>query len=270
MSKKKYLILGLVVVGGCAFGPLHRFEQSMVFQPKVYPKGFYGGHLPCEDVWFQSEDGTKLHGWFTSPTNPRAVLLYCHGNGGNISHRRDTIRELRERHQVAVFIFDYRGYGRSEGTPSEAGLVADAKAARGWVANRTGIGETDVVLFGRSLGGGVAVQLAADDGAAGLVLVSTFASLPEVAAHRMPFLAPKLIMRNRFPSADRIPEFQGPVLVCHGDADRVVPYSQGQKLFEAANEPKRFVHIDGGGHNDPDSGKFHAELEELLNRTPGN
>ena len=264
MSKKKYFLIGLVVIGGCAMGPLHHFEQSMVYQSHVYPNGHYDAAQSLENVWFQSADGTKLQGWYTSPPQPKAVVLYCHGNGGNVSHRRDVIRELRDRHQLAVFVFDYRGYGRSAGTPSEEGLIADAKAARAWVAQRTQVDESDVVLFGRSLGGGGAVQLAADDGAAGLVLVSTFASLPEVAASRFPFLLPKLIMRNRFPSAARITEYPGPLLQSHGDADQVIPYSQGEKLFAAANEPKQFIRVDGGGHNDPDTGKFHAALAEFL------
>ena len=266
MSKRKAIILGLVVVGGCAMSPLRRFEQSMVFQPRVYPDGDYESGRDFEDVWFQSSDGTKLHGWLASPDKPLGALLYCHGNAGNISHRTDAIRELRDRHRMAVFIFDYRGYGRSEGSPDEPGLVADAKAARHWLAERAQVAESDIVLLGISLGGGVAVQLAADDGAAGLILISTFASLPEVAATHMPFLAPKLIMRNRFESAKRIAEYHGPVLISHGDADQVVPYAQGEKLFAAANEPKQFLHIAEGGHNDPNTAKFHSAVATMMHR----
>jgi fermentation-respiration switch protein FrsA (DUF1100 family) len=265
MSKKKMLIWGLVLIGGCAMSPLRRLEQSMVFQPGVYPKGNYDAVDDFEDAWFKSADGTQLHGLFTTPANPTGVVLYCHGNAGNASIGANTVRVLRDRHRLAVLIFDYRGYGRSEGTPDEAGLIADAKAARQWLASRTHQEESEIILFGRSLGGGVAVQLAADDGAKGLVLINTFASLPEVAANRLPFLFPNLIMHNRFESAGRIAEYHGPLLQSHGDADQLVPYSQGQKLFAAANEPKQFIQDFRGGHNDPNSGQFHLALSLFVN-----
>jgi uncharacterized protein len=264
MSKAKIVVLGLVLVGGCAMSPLRRFEQSMVFQGQEYSESAYQAGRGFEDAWFESEDGTQLHGWFTAPPNPQGVMLYCHGNYGNVATGAATIRDLSRRHNLAVLIFDYRGYGRSSGTPNEAGLIADGKAARAWLAKRAQVAESEVILFGRSLGGGVAVQLAADDGARALILVSTFSSLPSVAANRLPFLMPKLIMQNRFESADRIGEYKGPLLQSHGDADQLILFAEGQKLHSAANEPKQFIRVERGGHNDPNPGQFHHALAQLL------
>src|SRR5439155_17149604 len=123
-----------------------------------------------EDAWFEADDGTRLHGWFAEAKNPRAVVLHTHGNAGNVTHRAPLLELFRERLRASILVFDYRGYGRSEGTPDEKGILADARAARRWLAKRAGVAESDVVLHGTSLGGGVAVDLAARDGARGLVL----------------------------------------------------------------------------------------------------
>ena len=139
-------------------------------------------------------------------------MLFCHGNGGNITHRVDALKMLHRRAGVSVLIFDYRGYGRSEGKPSEAGVLADARAARAWLAAREKIAEADVVLMGESLGGAVAVDLAARDGARALVLESTFSSLPDVAAYHYPWLPVRWVMRTRFDSAGKIGDYHGPLL----------------------------------------------------------
>ena len=141
-------------------------ENSLIFFPIKYPEGYW--HPPglrFEDAWFDAADGVRLHGWYVPKENARGPVLFCHGNGGNITHRIDSLQILNRRAGVSVLIFDYRGYGRSEGTPNEAGVLADARAARAWLAKREKIAETDVVMMGESLGGGVAVDLAARDGA---------------------------------------------------------------------------------------------------------
>jgi fermentation-respiration switch protein FrsA (DUF1100 family) len=155
---------------------------------------------------------------------------------------------LTERLNVSVMAFDYRGYGRSEGTPSENGLLADARAARRWLAQREQIPEEHIVMYGRSLGGAVAVDLAAKDGARGLVLECTFTSLPAVANDLLP-LWPGALMYSRYNSLKKIGDYRGPLLYAHGDADRLVPFAQGERLFAAANEPKKFVRVEGEGHN---------------------
>ena len=173
-------------------------------------------------------------------------------------------RQLCQQHNVAVLVFDYRGYGRSEGTPSEAGLLQDARAARAWLAQKTGVAESEVVLMGRSLGGGVVVDLAANDGARALILQSTFTSLPKAAASH-PLLAPaSLLMENHFDSLTKIANYHGPLLVSHGDADRVIPVAQGKRIFSAANEPKKFFLVTGGDHNDPEPAEYHQLLDQFL------
>jgi fermentation-respiration switch protein FrsA (DUF1100 family) len=248
--------------------PLARLERSLVFFPSKYPQGDWQPRgLIFEDAWFRSADGTKLHGWYVPHERPRAVVLYCHGNAGNVTGRAGVLRVLHQM-GIAVLIFDYRGYGRSDGKPTEEGVLADARAARAWLAKRTGAAEKDVVLLGRSLGGGVAVDLAATDGARGLVLESTFTSIPDVAAVLYPWLPARLLMRTRLDSVNKIGDYRGPLLQSHGDADRTVPYRSGRVLFEAANQPKRFVTIPEGDHNDPQSREYYQALAAFLEGLP--
>ncbi|MBN1588236.1 MAG: alpha/beta hydrolase [Pirellulales bacterium] len=240
-------LLGLLLLG---IGLLMWFEPSLIFFPARYPEGNWNpAGLRFEDVSFSADDGTPLHGWYLPHDKPRAVVLYCHGNAGNITHRAGILSILQDYVGVSVFIFDYRGYGRSEGSPSEGGVLADARAARAWLARREGIDERDVVLMGRSLGGAVAVDLAADDGAKALVLESTFTSIPDMAAYHYPWLPVRSLIRTRFDSLSKIARFNGPLLQSHGNADTTVPFESGQKLFEAAGEPKKFVTLPGLGHN---------------------
>jgi fermentation-respiration switch protein FrsA (DUF1100 family) len=162
-------------------------------------------------------------------------------------------------------LFDYRGYGRSSGKPSEAGILDDARAARLWLANRAGMPEGQIVLVGHSLGGGVAVDLAAKDGARGLILESTFTSLPDAAESHVPV---RELMSMQFDSLAKIPSYRGPLLQMHGDADRVVPFALGRKLFAAANEPKKFVAIAGGDHSDPPPLEYEQALDRFLDSLP--
>jgi fermentation-respiration switch protein FrsA (DUF1100 family) len=226
-------------------------EEWLIFFPARYPEGdWQPAGLEFEDARFEAADGTRLHGWFVPHPEPRAVVLFSHGNAGNLSHRAELLRDLRNRVGVAVMIYDYRGYGRSEGRPDEQGVLADGRAARAWLAERTGLAENELVLMGRSLGGAVAVDLAADGGARGLILESTFSSLPEAAAYHVPLLPVGRLMRTRLDSAAKIGNYHGPLFQSHGDADTVVPYRLGRRLFEKANQPKQFITLPGADHND--------------------
>jgi uncharacterized protein len=241
------------------------FENSLIFFPSVYPDGNWKpSHLNYEDAWFEGPDGTKLHGWYVAHSAPRAVVLFAHGNGGNLTHRTEIVRQMVRRLEVSVMIFDYQGYGRSSGRPSGAGILADARAARRELATLAGIDESRIVLFGESIGGAVAVDLAARDGARGLVLENTFSSLPAVAAFHYRWLPANLLMRTRLDSAALIGNYHGPLLQFHGDADRLVPFELGQRLFAAANEPKQFVVIPGGDHNDLPNRAFYEAFDEFL------
>lgn len=262
------LALGGGLLGGCAavrpLTPLAVVERAAVYQPLRYPEGHWTPNLAFEDAFFQAADGTELHGWYLPHSTPRAIVLFAHGNGGNVTSYADFLGDLRARQQVAVLGFDYRGYGRSSGTPSEEGLILDARAARRWLARRTGFAEQDIVLMGHSLGGGVVTQLAARDGARALVLVSTFTSLPDVGADHLPWLSPRAVMVNRFDSLQAIRSYSGPVLISHGDADGLIPLRHAQALYAAAPGPKQLVTIAGGRHNDGLPEEFHVALERLL------
>jgi hypothetical protein len=272
MTKHAMQVVAAILFGavaGCQspFSPLGNIEKSLVFfAPSRYPTGdWQPAGLAFEDAWFAAADGTRLNGWYVPHAQPRAVVLYCHGNGGNVAMCADVLRILHDGMGVTALGFDYRGYGRSEGTPSEADVLADARAARTWLAQRAGIGENQIVLMGRSLGGAVAVDLATD-GARGLVLESTFTSIPEVGDAIMPWLPVRTLIETQFNSLAKIGNYHGPLLQSHGTADRLIPYAMGRKLFAAANEPKQFVAIPGGDHNDPQTDAYYAALFEFLGR----
>ncbi|MEZ6062194.1 MAG: alpha/beta hydrolase [Planctomycetaceae bacterium] len=265
-------VLLLLLSSGCAslgsYSPLHQLEQALVYQPETLPDtGLEKLPARVEEVWIDGDTGVRLNGWFVEADRPRGVLLYCHGNGGSVRSWGPVAVELQRKHQLSVLVFDYRGFGRSTGTPSEEGIVADARAARRWLADRMGVSEQDIILMGRSLGGAVAIQLAAEDGCRGLVLQSTFKSLPSVARRSAWWLLPDLNMQNRFPSIDRIPRYQGRVLISHGDADRLIPDSHGRKLYEAAPGPKEYISIPGGDHNCESTEEFAHALDRLVEQT---
>ena len=269
---RRALIAVLLLPGAGCFSPgeglvspCWALEKSMLFFPRHYPDGDWNTRkVPVEDAWFVTADGVRLHGWFYEAENPRAVLLYAHGNGGNVTNSLEALRFFPEVFHTSILVFDYRGYGRSEGTPTEAGLLADARAARRWLAGRTKVAEADIVLLGRSLGGGVMVDLAARDGARGLVLENTYTSLPDVADSHFPMLLPRLLMRTRLDSIAKIRDYHGPLLQTHGEADRVIPFELGTKLYAAANEPKQFVRVPGGDHNDPPTREYLVALDRFL------
>jgi fermentation-respiration switch protein FrsA (DUF1100 family) len=270
------VVLTLTALGGLATGcaPLGRsaaaLENSIVFQPQTYPAGDWTPDPRVVDVWIESADGVRLHGWFAEPAQnpPRAVVLFTHGNGGNVTSRRHVVELFRDRMNATILVFDYRGYGRSSGVPTEAGVLEDARAARRWLAARTGIREDDVVLVGHSLGGGVAVDLAASDGARGLVLESTFTNLPDVAASHVPFLPVRAVMQARLDSVAKITAYRGPLLQVHNDPDKIVPYHLGRKLYAAANEPKQFITTTGGDHNSYYTADYLTALDHFLGSLP--
>jgi fermentation-respiration switch protein FrsA (DUF1100 family) len=254
-------------VSESAFHPLGKLEKSLIYVPSRYPEGnWQPAGLDFEDAWFTSADGTRLHGWYVPHEQPRAVVLFCHGNAGNVATWAGVLKTLHDRIGVTVMAFDYRGFGRSEGTPSEAGVLADARAARAWLASRTRLEQRQIVLMGRSLGGAVAIDLAAKDGARGLIVESSFTSMPEVGHVAVPWLPVRAMMQTEFNSVAKIGQYHGPFLQSHGTADQLIPFVMGQRLHRAANEPKQFVSIPGGDHNDPQTDEYYRVLTAFLDR----
>jgi fermentation-respiration switch protein FrsA (DUF1100 family) len=240
-------------------------ENSLIYFPTKYsPDTWNDGGSEFEDAEFTSADGTRLHGWYVAAENPQAEILFCHGNAGNVTHRADLLWKVPRQAQASLLVFDYRGFGKSEGTPNETGVLADARAARAWLAKRAGVAESEIVLMGESLGAAVAVDLAAEDGARGLVLENAFTSLPDVAAYHYPWLPVRWLMRGQLNSLAKIGRYHGPLLMSHGDADSIVPYPFGQRLFAAANEPKRFITRHAGDHNDAREESFYDALQEFV------
>jgi len=228
------------------------FEEQFIFFPAVYPDGVYEAEqraLRPEDHWFKTEDDVQLHGWFLRSPDASGTILLFHGNAGNLSHRGEILRRLHST-GLNVFIFDYRGYGRSEGTPDEEGVYADGRAAVRYVKTLAGINSRQLFFLGSSLGGAVAIDVATDHPPIGLILESTFSSARDVASSAYPFLPVQFLLRTRFESESKIRDLHIPLLFFHGTDDAVIPYRLGRKLFDAANPPKQFVDIPGAGHND--------------------
>ena len=245
------------------------FEERLIFQPLNFAEdNWQPVGLDVEDVYLSAADGTKLHGWYVPHDEPMAHILFLHGNAGNLTHRADVLRDLQQL-GASVFILDYRGYGKSEGSPNEQGVLQDARAARTWFAERSGIAENDIVLLGRSLGGGVAVDLTTDVIPRALILESTFTSLPDVAAHVYPFLPVRWAMSTRFDSQTKIVEYTGPLLQSHGTADAIIPFEFGKRLHDACPSPnKQFMTIQGGGHNDYQPAEYFSALRKFLAQLP--
>ena len=206
--------------------------------------------LRYEDVTLVAADGIRLHGWFV-PGPGEITLVWFHGNAGNISHRMENLVDLHDRLGLNVFVFDYRGYGRSEGRPSEQGTYLDAEAALAYVKTRPDVDGRKIVLFGRSLGCAIAAEVTISNDVYAVVLESPFTSVQALAKRAYPFL-PGIgaLVRTRYDTLSKVRQVSAPVMVLHGDRDDVAPFDMGRELFEAANPPKRFYSIAGAGHND--------------------
>jgi len=267
-------ILLLLVAGYAAICLLlYLFQAKLIFFP-----GGPGGSTPrdvglaFEEVWLEPEGGGRVHAWFVPAPDARGAVIFCHGNAGSIGNRLDTLRILHGL-RLATLIFDYRGYGRSSGSPSETATYGDAEAAWKHLTGSRGIPVERVLVWGRSLGGGVAVELASRHRPAGLVVESSFTSVPALAAGTFPLPLPtRLLCRHVFDSDRKVTRLDMPKLFIHSPDDDVVPFRFGRSLFEAAAEPKRFVTIRGDhNHGFLDSGSDYlrpvsAFVEEVLGR----
>jgi uncharacterized protein len=231
---------------------LRWFEHSQVYHPSrfVTTSGAQLGR-PFQDVTFKAGDGVELNGWFfpadTNSLRGQLAVLLCHGNAGNIGDRLDACAALLQT-GVSVFVFDYRGYGRSQGVPSEEGTYCDAQAAYQWLRQQ-GFQGTNMIAYGESLGGGVAAELAMREQVGGLVLQSTFTSITDMAAELFPWLPVRWLGTIRYDTYSKLPRLNVPVLVMHSRVDELVPFRHGQKNFARAGEPKLFCEL-AGSHNE--------------------
>lgn len=201
-----------------------------------------------EDVTLHTADGVRIHGWHITRAEPRFTVLFFHGNAGTIADRPLTIARLHEL-GANVFMIDYRGYGNSEGSPDETGTYADAGAAWTYLTDSLGVAPGDIVIYGRSLGGAVALELASRVTPRALIVESTFSSLADMAREHYPYLPTRLLLRFEYPNLEHIRRVRAPILVAHSDADALIPIAQAERLFAAAPSPKQFYRL-RGDHNE--------------------
>ena len=226
------------------------FDQFFIYHPEPWQDRDWArlSGLLLEDVWFQAADGARLFGWYVESQTDRPVILWCHGNAGNIINRLENLRELY-RLGLSVFLFDYRGYGRSPGQPSEEGLYQDALGAHDYLTRTRMVRPERIIIFGRSLGAAVAGELAVQKPAAGLILESSFPSIEAVAKLHYGGMPVHWLIGADFKLVDRLPQLLLSKLIIHGDKDDIIPIELGRQVFEAAMPPKFFYVIAGADHN---------------------
>lgn len=252
---------------GSTTRPFRTIDELLLFFPTKFPDGnWQPDNLQYEDVFFEAADKTRVHGWYCPCEKPRAVVLIAHGNAGHVAHRAGWLRYLQTEARVTTLMFDYRGYGRSAGKPTVPGVLQDARAARAKLCELAGVKDSELLLMGESLGGAVAVQLAAESAPRGLILQSTFSSLRDAAGVHFPKLS-WLVPKNKLDSFSAISRYKGPLLQSHGTADRTIPFSLGEKLHHAANQPKTLLKIPGVGHNDWMTQDYLDRLDRFINQT---
>ncbi len=225
------------------------FQSDLIYFPQreiTFLPGTMG--LSYEDVYFKTADGVNLHGWFVPAERGRGVVLFCHGNAGNISHRLESI-QIFHRLGLDTFIFDYRGYGKSEGRISEEGTYLDVEAAWQYLVSNQKISDDKIIIWGRSLGGSIAAWIGQKHTAKLLILESVFTSVPDMGAEIYPFFPVRLLARFKYKTIDYVKQVNFPVLIIHSPEDEIIPFVHGRRLFEAAKEPKKFLEI-SGSHNE--------------------
>lgn len=245
------LLAGLAVAYGALVALAWFFQPGLLYLRHVPGRELEATPaavgLDYEDARIETADGVHLHAWFVPADDARGALLFFHGNAGNVSHRLDSLRLFHDL-GLSVLIPDYRGYGRSEGSPSEAGTRRDARAAWKHMVEDRGIPPETIVVFGRSLGAAVASDLARGHRPGAVILESAFTSVPDVAQEVYWYLPVRLLSRFEYATVDYVRQVSAPVLAIHSEDDEIIPYHHGRAVFEAANEPKRFLTL-RGGHN---------------------
>jgi fermentation-respiration switch protein FrsA (DUF1100 family) len=270
ISAVSVFTIGYAVLAGALFF----YQPNLLYFPDMPTReievtpGDIG--LDFEPLTLATRDNEQLDAWLVPADSARGVVLFCHGNAGNISHRLESIRQFHEL-GLSVLIFDYRGYGQSSGKPTEKGTYRDADAAWHYLVEQHGIPPERIVLFGRSLGASIAADLATRQAAAAVILESAFTSVPDVAAKFYPWLPVRWLSRYRYDTEKKLANIHSPVLIVHSRDDEIIEYANGERLFAAANEPKQFLEL-RGGHNDGFmvSGKAYIQgLDAFLDKVLG-
>jgi len=249
MGKTTMTIVLVIAAAIVLFFLFIRFiEKKSLYYPlkhiEVTPRDI---GLDYEEVFIPTKDKVLISGWYIPAVSPRATFLFCHGNGGNISHRLEKIKMFNELH-VNVLIFDYRGYGMSRGSPSEGGLYLDAEAVYDYLINEKKVPPEIIIGYGESMGGPVIIDLAVKHKLGGIIVEGSFTSVQDMAKIYFPFI-PAFIYKTSFNALEKIARTQAPTLHFHSTADEIVPYELGRRLFDSAPGPKEFVDLQGG-HND--------------------
>ena len=228
-----------------------RWLRPFLFHPSPYsPNDPYAAPPQAKEVWLRAEDGPLLHAWYYPIQRPKAAVLYLRGNAGNLGDWGPVAQWLGDRQNVSVLVFDYRGFGRSEGQPSAPGILLDARAARDWLCLETGLPPEELVYHGYSLGAALAADLAAETGARLLVMESGFASLPDMAWSILPLLPYRWLIRHPLDSRAKLTGYHGPLLIYHGAEDKVIPAANAQKLFDASPSAQKTLIVQPGlDHN---------------------
>lgn len=254
------LLLGVIWV---VWNFSHIIDRVFVFYPdrRLVATPARAG-LDYRDLRIDTPDGEGLHGWLVEAGSEAPLLIFFHGNAGNIGDRVDNVAKLVEV-GISVLIFDYRGYGRSTGRPTEEGVYTDGRAVYRFALESLGYSPGDVVLFGRSLGTAVAAHVASGAPVAGLILESAFTNLKDLAWVHYPFIPGKFLVKGKFNVLEMVRRIRAPLLVIHGDRDGLVPMKLGERVYRAALEPKEFYVIHGAGHNDTDVAGGRPYFERL-------
>jgi fermentation-respiration switch protein FrsA (DUF1100 family) len=253
---------------------IHTFENRLIFYPPRYPEGFappeaYGLHP--EEIWIGASDGVKLNAYFLPAAESSKVLLWFHGNAENIGMGLPHLKALATL-GVNILELDYRGYGKSQGSPDEVGVYRDGEAAYRYLAEVRHFQPKNIFIYGHSLGGAVAVDVAARHPCGGLIVESSFTSVREMARRIFHLPIMEFVPRSRFNSLAKIARVRAPVLIIHGTRDEVVPFDMGRRLYEAAPKPKSFLPVEGAGHNDLSEvggQAYYERLREFLDASAG-
>jgi uncharacterized protein len=244
------IALGAVGLYAGVVALLYVFQRDLMYRPdsiRRVPPSYYEMLKGVQEIELKTPDGLRVYAWYAAPPEGRPTVLVFHGNGGSLRSQRYRLKYFKDAN-MGVMILGYRGYAGSDGAPSEEGLYTDARAALDWL-NAQGIADAHIVLYGESLGSGVATKMASERAFAAVVLESPYTSTVDVAAERFPFIPVHWLMEDRFESLSRIGAVTEPLLIMHGEADEVIPQTFGRRLFDAANEPKEAFWPKMAGHN---------------------